>query len=314
MGIQVGALGPEAIVDSIVRLSGELLREGLPSDGFPPTLFHFTDAAGLVGILTDRCFRASRARCMNDAGEVSYAVRLAKEILEEGSDRARSDMRQAASRYLDPQNIESHIRLEIDPFVVSFCSSGSESSQWLHYGRGGDGYALGFDADGLRPAADLIKVIYDRDQQRSTLTRIIDAIEERAMTLIRKLPSEDAEGGVEAAAQLLAITIWGKAPWMKDPAFKSENEWRLVLLERRGQMIQPQKNGLKPFYRVSGNKIVPYYELSDLRGGKRKISLKSITVGSKVDFNLARSSITHLLSNLGFDESTPIGRSSVPLQ
>ena len=48
--------------------------------GAPKTLFHFTDCGGLIGILKERCLRASLASALNDTSEVAYGIEMAKRI------------------------------------------------------------------------------------------------------------------------------------------------------------------------------------------------------------------------------------------
>jgi hypothetical protein len=50
-----------------------------------PTLFHFTDCDGLVGILTSKALRASLATSLNDASETIYALSRLRTNLEAGS-------------------------------------------------------------------------------------------------------------------------------------------------------------------------------------------------------------------------------------
>src|SRR5437764_3979379 len=47
--------------------------EDKPS-GPPPILFHFTDTAGLVGILSNRSLLATLATALNDTSETQYAI------------------------------------------------------------------------------------------------------------------------------------------------------------------------------------------------------------------------------------------------
>src|SRR5262245_61373225 len=46
----------------------------------PPVLYHFTDAAGLVGIMTSHVLRVSSVMALSDRSEVVYAMNLARAV------------------------------------------------------------------------------------------------------------------------------------------------------------------------------------------------------------------------------------------
>src|SRR5882757_3208765 len=139
----------ETILDSLLDRLDELLREVADQPPAQDVLYHFTDATGVIGILKSHSLWASRARCCNDAAEIQHGLDIAKKYLDEGlADRDLHpdgrDFRRAALAYLDPGMHVDFGGLSIDAFVTSLCPADDESLHWLHYGRGGDGYALGF--------------------------------------------------------------------------------------------------------------------------------------------------------------------------
>src|SRR5262245_23729542 len=132
------------------------------------SIFHYTDAAGLVGILSTEMLFASDPRFLNDASEVSIIRELLLPILEEESAEI---MPKLAAKNLLKGFYEFHgtsghrlqaegffktlMRLvnDISPlFVISFCKhdEGSKEfdhgllSQWRGYGDIG-GFAIEFD-------------------------------------------------------------------------------------------------------------------------------------------------------------------------
>src|SRR6516165_1641388 len=61
-----------AIIGAIWKLIGEVYRNIQP----PQTLFHYTDAAGLKGIIESGVLRGTHISFMNDSSEYLHAVSL----------------------------------------------------------------------------------------------------------------------------------------------------------------------------------------------------------------------------------------------
>jgi hypothetical protein len=104
-------------------------------------IYHYTSIQGLIGIVTRQEFWASDCQYLNDGAELSYArdmyfdevEKLGLPPLEEGGGYAQAG-----------PSLES-----FRAFIVCFCEDGDLLSQWRGYGAD-QGYALGFDTEGLR--------------------------------------------------------------------------------------------------------------------------------------------------------------------
>jgi hypothetical protein len=109
----------------------------------PDVLYHYTDAAGLLGIVQSGQLWASHAAFLNDSTEISYVKRVL--------DRARGEL---TGQYDQPlvgeflrQVDELFQRLVVskyDVYLVCFCENGDQLSQWRGYPSTGGGYAIGF--------------------------------------------------------------------------------------------------------------------------------------------------------------------------
>lgn len=145
----------------------------------PESVFHYTSAAGLLGILNARQIWLSDIDFLNDAQEMKYAARaLADEfeklVLEqfgdapahpEGSMLHRgllSTLGELYARFgLQPaQELQARFGGPIQrrsgpwegfPFVASFCTDGDLLSMWRGYANG-DGFAIEFDTQALLDA------------------------------------------------------------------------------------------------------------------------------------------------------------------
>ncbi len=152
-------------------------------------------------------------------------------------------------------------------YVCSFSRAEDDISQWRAYCPKG-GYALGFPKKRLRELAmrkssdfSLTRCRYSKDQQKT----IAEAIVEEAL---RKQPDAYtkvlADKGDETAKSAIRCALSNALRWMlvekslaiKNEAFKSEGEWRLVSKPRSDNYKGKRK------FRVHNGLIVPYLEFS----------------------------------------------------
>ncbi len=105
------------------------------------TVCHYTDAAGLLGILTDQTLRASEASAMNDTSEIRFGWRTVKRWLD---DRPSTDITVRLKELLSGGAGED---LTNAAHVFLLCASAQvdDANQWRLYGDGGRGYAIELD-------------------------------------------------------------------------------------------------------------------------------------------------------------------------
>ena len=227
----VSEFGKRAI-DELLTTSREISEEIRHKDP-PRRLFHFTGAAGVIGILKDECLWASRAMCLNDASEVLYGIGLVSDYLRrtaEAQPPKRRAFRKVAQAYLDPAKMAPALRVHADPFVVSFSETDRDSFHWLHYGRGGDGYSLGFEASKLAAKPfELHKVEYDPDRQREIVEQAVNRLEEAFLDLAFRQKHRDVVRVGETAAIVFAATMWTIAARLKHPSFRGRGSVAAVL-------------------------------------------------------------------------------------
>jgi hypothetical protein len=210
----------------------------------PKELFHYTSAAGLRRIVETKALSATNLRHVNDAMELAWGTRLAREEIE----RARkkeigANAEELLGNLMEAVNVfqsKARTQEEIDPSevdyaVYAFCLStvGDDLPQWRAYGHGGRGYAIEFDGQLLKDRVRTVfrmqdqepeevplrPVIYDETDQRRCFREILD-------TAIKALGDADQRGVRNAARQVVGEAI----PLMKHPSFRSENEWRVATL------------------------------------------------------------------------------------
>lgn len=237
-----------------------------------PPLFHYTTAAGLLGILESGEIRATHLLYTNDTAEMEYGVELLKTVVKKearGLPRA-----------------ERGLLVELAPLAVAqadkmnayaFCLSEEPDllSQWRAYAGNGAGYSLGFNPEALRAlvaveppgSVHLVKVEYEPAKQRKRLEQVLRPI--LAAYKQRHPASPWAE--TEQTTERALVEVWQAVVALKHPAFAEEREWRLVVRHdsTRGARFRTNRQG-----------IVPY---AALRSPTGRLPLTNIVIGPAYD-------------------------------
>jgi len=280
----------------------------------PETLFHYTTAQGLLGILESSCLWASDLRFLNDAQEGLYAKQLLVDELErmpnpvlQPDHRAYSHGQQAAESFDEYRRmlVEEIRTSAFGVFVACFCLSGDLLSQWRAYGTD-HGYAVELSVEAIEAAATgrpllaatgLRRVQYGQDAAQAMVARALDATADFNLNH----PGTKAwHKAVELTAMLATV---------KDPGFREENEWRLIgaLIPDGG--VSPKGSLLNSAigFRATPIAIVPYIKLP--------ISIDaivSVRVGPGRNGDVRQAGVEALLSACGSDAK--VVRSTVPLR
>jgi hypothetical protein len=279
------------------------------------TLFHYTTAAGLLGILRSSTLWATDLRFLNDAQEAIYAQELVADAV-----------RGMKNPVLDPAHfayemgegaVETFARYqgyvldalnsaEFGVYVACFCQSGDLLSQWRGYGTD-HGYAIELKTDALTtalggfstypPAKGLAQVRYGSDAAADVVSRAVEGVGDFNLNH----PGVKAEYKALHLAALLAT--------IKHPGFREEKEWRLFAAFERyqqGPMVDPVSHEPTRF-RSTPMAIVPYIEVqlpSD--------AIVTVRVGPGNSTDVREAGVRRLLKSLG--SNATVLRSDVPLR
>ena len=257
-----------------------------------PTLWHYTDASGLLGILQNNELWFTDASFLNDASEMSYAVELTKRIVDKRL--KESDLSPAHREYLDSflRSIVSHrdnIREYgfVNPtFICCFCEEADSLHLWRAYSDHGRGYSIGLYPDHIalgpirlseratqngklietwypfRPF--LCRVIYNEQEQEKIINRLLDLLVQAIITA----PSEFPVGSENNVHKIIASSRFFRLFYLclfcfKHPTFKDEREWRLIYAPdffKRDADIESIPIA-QIHYRTSGSYFVPYLKI-----------------------------------------------------
>lgn len=276
----------------------------------PDLLYHYTDVAGLIGICSSGSLWATNLRFMNDAKELAHSRKLMLDVLAEAKDKAGFPAQLELIEEIEKTTTAQWVGYP-DFYATSFTANGDLLSQWRGYGASGGGYAIGFDASRLvsppspHPQSDrfLNRVIYQEEIQ----LRVLRATADKMLGLFAKVDSSSAEM-TGARARLFAALgeVVGFVFSFKDPAWAEEQEWRSVYVLPEGEL-----DGVE--FRPDGGIAIPYVSLAMGTDPDRRLPIREIVQGPRVDNETSIRSLELLLASNGYSD-VEITVSSVPLR
>lgn len=256
-------------------------------------VWHYTDSAGLLGIISDNALRASSVWSLNDSGEFNYGVDLVRRRWESEQDRF-DNKNEVAPLLLQA---EARLRLE-DVFVACGSKDGGSLSQWRSYGS----YAVAIDpsarlqvriADSAGPpiakwtetlgeAQKAVEtgwreVLYEEQEKHHHIDKLFAELS-RLAPLYTSDGSEESQTSYQLAMELYSCTV----AFLKHEAFRDEKEVRLLaryFSEDSGVRLRAGRFGIVPYVLVESAQDLleedqPYGEQTP-----KRFPLQKITVG-----------------------------------
>ncbi len=243
---------PESIHDIADRLYAETPAKR-------DILFHYTSVAAMQSIFHDRLLRASDIHFFSDAAELRHLTDSLRAVIGKPPDNADGAILGQLKRWLP-------LRLLGGPMIcaVSFTVQGDLLSQWRAYSPPSKGVSLGFSPNTIVSVAmdqgfRLGKCIYDKKVQEDLIQKIIDLV----LVDARKMGSSAGGNSKEwyyPAFQRVETSLLRIGALFKHPAFREENEWRVVS-PVIGDLLNPEIS-----YREGTSTLVPFVEFK-LRSG-----------------------------------------------
>ena len=258
-------------------------------------LWHYTNAAGAIGILENGVLRASDIRFLNDSKEYDLAVHLLREVTRERLESSSRELEQELSDRIElalagnrPYTTESHSNAGY--FAACLSEREDDLSQWRGYADGG-GFALGFDAELLTSlAADngfrLSRCIYEPSQQKALLHQAFD----EAWAGMQPELEDHRHVAVNRAVAGFFMDFDNLAPRIKHEAFTAESEWRLV----RGPIDYDGSPSDRIRIRSSRSHLIPFIDFPLSSAGTPK-PIRRAVVGPTPHPDLARKALRHLV-------------------
>jgi hypothetical protein len=216
-------------------------------------LYHYTGAAGLIGIVESGKLWATDYRHLNDRKEYRIGAKLLEDELD--NYRLEDKHRRAFDRLV--------AQTQKTCYVFSFSEKGDQLSQWRAYCPGGNGYALGFQqsnalfASAKQHSFNLVRCVYDLREQKELCRYLVESFRDGMIRKQSWWPSQkDVPSRVRAFFTRyqwnLALALVMAA--LKHRGFEEEREWRLV-----SQYPEEALYGVG--FRSGRFGVTPYFEL-----------------------------------------------------
>lgn len=285
-------------------LDAEVSKLAQPEDDEPTTtLFHYTDMAGLLGILRERRIWATHFQFLNDREELEAgraaievtATQLLKKtkqntwqqrFLEKFSDAAKKD---TVSYWT-----------EVDLFIASFTEKGDSLTQWQGYGGSGQSVAIGFSPEQFESDDTLVKCIYRKKKFQDLVASALQDIV-RGGSRVLKYNHVQEPDLVAAAFNAACLNVSVLELGYKNAHFEHESEWRTM---------SPDAD--KAEFRVSSRgELIPYVQVPLVRGDEL-LQIDVVRVGPRCDERALRA-VQMLLRNYRYT-GVPVATSDVPLR
>lgn len=295
---------------SLVQFDGLGLSYNKVSDRL---VYHYTDLAGLRGIIRSSALWASDYRYLNDRTEFAFGLEILEMVLAhgEGTETWPADLRQEillAIALMKRGHLSTYV------LSASFCRKGNVLSQWRAYGKRDGAIAIGFDIDHLRDQARVQNFVCGRVHYywAEALHRPEDEsfsswLEERCRELVTRLSDvsslrEKAEAEpvgnreieiIEQSGRHATLEVWiaEVAAFIKHPAFSEEVEWRCVSIER------PIGIGTERLLldRPAGAKVIPFANFDLKASSDGYLGIRQLVIGPTADPEAIDHATLHLM-------------------
>jgi hypothetical protein len=317
------AMSDDADLNSIptsdeVNRYGAAVREEIMKLPRAPakTLWHYTGAEGMMGIMLSRSIWSTHVSCLNDTKEVNHMLDLYKEYLEEN--RNKSDDFAGREELLSSitKMYEGGLSSDCDWYVSSLSEEKDDLTQWRGYGGGEGGYAVAFDRQRLFEVARangtlLVPVTYAEDTQRLICRNLASLTVQFFRSGLLERPSTTPIRWAKGFLPIWHNVILYIAPTLKHPAFKSEKEWRLI------RELKPDDISNMRFRQKGSlfSRHLPLEIAKENEKGEMKIAIREIMVGPSRHISMSQATVAEFLRKLGYlPDEINVSRSKIPFQ
>ncbi len=200
----------------------------------PELLFHYTNSAGMRGILDSSRLWATNFRFLNDSSEVAYGVTLFTLVVKELLKDTKNEI---VSAFLNRTLVTANaFEGMFDCYIACFCERDDLLNQWRVYAGSGGGFAIGLKGDeigrrwgDLHPTQDFLlrKVIYDEEEQKKLILEVLDSTIQALIKATEGATLGDSNMLIARCCQFVRSHVAEYLICFKHPAFEVEKEWRL---------------------------------------------------------------------------------------
>lgn len=271
------------------------------------TLYHYTALPSLMGMIETNRLWMSKGTFLNDSSELIYFSKVLSHIVKKLENQKHTALWRLYIRELERVMgvyMEEVKENGFEVYIFSLSHSQDSLALWYNYAKG-EGYNIGFSADQLFQKVNGFSsepilhgfVMYSRQEQEEVL---IDLLLE-TFKLVEQYEVEEIKKALPKHFFSLISTC---AVFYKDPAFKSEEEYRIALMKSNDNQQQVQ-------FRAQNGVIIPYIAIDF----QAKLPINHVTIGPKNNVDIAKSGMEHYLRVKGYDmEQVTINKSVAALR
>lgn len=270
---------PKQLIDGFYRQADEIVKSfsrELDEEPTPSLLYHYTDGAGLRGILESGKLWFTDIFNLNDPTELRHGLQPAVEIIKQRAKNGPQGLELLSDMF---QEIVNKAEIFAHFFVCCFSKDGDDLGQWRAYADNGRGYVIVFDGRLLVQA--FVKsgtgnhfrfsITYEDDRLYEMHEKIID----KFIPLYLDMENLERDEFTELSKPFLEPII-RSALFFKHKAYANEKEYRFL------QDPAWPLDGVK--YRNHPYSLIRYREF-DWRSVASG-SLKKIIIGPSADRRL----------------------------
>lgn len=198
----------------------------------PPVLYHYSDANGLMGIVSSRALWLTKIQNLNDKSELETAISAFRSAISTFNTRLATE----EDEYLQQVSNKLDSFAQTNICVSSFCEVGDLLSQWRGYGTHGQRFALGFSSKilELRIKGDsrlkLWKCVYSPRDQRQIISELVNLLLNAFRKVFHSSEHSVRNKNLETLTGYFMTLFLRIAPILKNENFAEEKEWRLITL------------------------------------------------------------------------------------
>ena len=210
----------------------------------PRTIYHYTTASGLYGILESNSLRATNVGFLNDELELQHVSKFIDQAIDNLSERRGTRRHHLLMKV--KAAFEKRLRDAADAvFVVSFSTKDDDLTQWRSYAGSEGGFAVGLSTADMRqllrssprpprPFRALLRpVLYDDTAIRDVVDGFISNCLKRFTIDVHGASTSKASALIRVWKEAIAARLVAFAPLAKHRQFESESECRIVATLRR---------------------------------------------------------------------------------
>jgi hypothetical protein len=278
-------------------------------------IWHYTDGAGLLGILQNGSLHGTQIAALNDKNEAILATELYRQaifsLLNTVTEPEQSSFLKWVLGAIE-DNPDDPVHGSGFAYVCCFSADRDELTQWERYGRKGSahnwGYAIAFDEQLPGQGSILFKVIYSREKQETAAAAVAQATLSYYLKGLTGDRRQSPERWREEFFPIWDGIMYPLVAAVKDSHWARENEYRIYFNGREANL---HSFGFKQ----RDSMLSRYYKLTALNadGKPGLLPIREIMIGPGNHTAFTKLNLQLLLRQLEYPE-IPITHSGISLQ